>query len=418
MADEVSGELSQPAHPVYLEISADLHEKLCFISTSGAFAADVTLHSAFADVKQLVKEILDAPAVYPAWRIDELEEQLASSRRIADRLASSNAPTHSRGNKISDPPVYDGNCDTLEGFVAQLRLKLFSDPTRFPTPAIRMAYTFNRLQGWAQAEVLPFIKGETIELEDAEDIIRILHNAFGNPNPVATAHTKLANLKQGKKEFNTYFAEFQMLVSKLNWNEDAKLDALRKGMSHNLRRLLLGRTKKLTFDELVALCQETDTESRAIHLSEGRSYHQQQRIPQGHAQSRAPATTTTHTANPPPSCASQAPHPDAMDLSATGGRGKISEEERTARLREGRCLYCGGVGHMARHCPNKNRNPFRATAAQTMLQQDQNLPNANPNLTPTPTNNPNRNLYPNPFYGNEGNRGRGMGGGQGQSGNA
>ena len=176
--------------------------------------------------------------------------------------------------------------------------------------------------------------------------------------------------------------------------------------------------RKLTFDELGALCQETDTESHAIHLSEGQSYHQQQRIPQSHAKSHAPATTATHTANPPPSRASKAPHPDAMDLSATGGRGKILEEERVARLREGHCFYCGGVGHMARHCPNKNRNPFRAAATQTMLQQNQNLTNANPNPTPTATDNPNRNLYPNPFYGNEGNGGQGVGGGQGQLGNA
>jgi len=138
-----------------------------------------------------------------------------------------------------------------------------------------MAYTFNRLQGRPQVQVLCFIKGETIELEDAEDIIRILHNAFGDPDPFATARAKLANLKQDKKEFNTYFAEFHMLVSKLNWNEDAKLDTLREGMSHDLHRLLFGRTKKLTFDELVALCQEMDTEFHAIHLSEGRSYHKQ-----------------------------------------------------------------------------------------------------------------------------------------------
>jgi len=86
-----------------------------------------------------------------------------------------------------------------------------------------------------QAQDIPFIKGETIELKDAEDIICILQNVFGDPDSVATDRTKLANLKQGKKEFNTYFAEFQMLVSKLNWNEDVKLDALREGMSHDLR---------------------------------------------------------------------------------------------------------------------------------------------------------------------------------------
>jgi len=91
-----------------------------------------------------------------------------------------------------------------------------------------MAYTFNRLQGRVQAQVLPFIKGETIKLKDAEYIIHILQNAFGNPDPVTTARAKLANLKQGEKEFNTYFTKFQMLISKLNWNEEARLDALCK----------------------------------------------------------------------------------------------------------------------------------------------------------------------------------------------
>jgi len=40
-------------------------------------------------------------------------------------------------------------------------------------------------------------------LEDVEDIVRILHNTFGDPDPVDTARAKLSNLKQGKKEFNT-----------------------------------------------------------------------------------------------------------------------------------------------------------------------------------------------------------------------
>jgi len=49
---------------------------------------------------------------------------------------------------------------------------------------------------------------------------------FGDLDPAATARAKLSTLKQGKKEFNAYFADFQMLVSKLNWNENAQLDAL------------------------------------------------------------------------------------------------------------------------------------------------------------------------------------------------
>lgn len=45
----------------------------------------------------------------------------------------------------------DGTRDKLEGFVAQLRLKLFSGPAHYPTPNLRMAYAFNHLEGRAQA---------------------------------------------------------------------------------------------------------------------------------------------------------------------------------------------------------------------------------------------------------------------------
>ena len=74
MAEEMSEEILQPTQAICLEIPANLHEKLHFISKSSAFSENATLPSAFADVKQLVKEILDAPAAYPAWRVDDLEE--------------------------------------------------------------------------------------------------------------------------------------------------------------------------------------------------------------------------------------------------------------------------------------------------------------------------------------------------------
>jgi len=125
-------------------------------------------------------------------------------------------------------------------------------------------------------------------------------------------------------------------------------------MSHDLRRLLLGRTKNLTFDALVVLYQNTDTKSRTIHLSEGCADHQYPCNPQSHPLART--TSAASSANQPLSNTSQPPHPEAMDLTTTCGRGKISDEDHAARLRKGHCLYCCGVGHMARHCPNTTRN--------------------------------------------------------------
>jgi len=277
-----------------------------------------------------------------------VEEQLAAARWVSDRLATLEGPPRSRTERVPDPPTFDGSREKLEGFVAQLRIKLFSDPTRFPTPALRMGYTFNRLEGRAQAQILPFVQNGAFQLDDSDDIIRILEAAFGDPDPAATARTKLLSLKQGKKEFTAYFAEFQMLVSKLNWGEHAKLDALKEGVSIELRRQLLGRTQGLSFDQFVGLCQQLDSEIRALQLHEGRHHTSRQNQPR-------PQNTS------PPATNQSATAPGPMDLSAS--RKKLSEQERAARLREGRCLYCGGLGHMAAQCPNKSRNPFCAAAA-------------------------------------------------------
>jgi len=250
---------------------------------------------------------------------------------------------------IPDPPVFDGNREKIEGFIAQLRLKLFSDPTLFPTPALRMVYAFNRLEGRTQAQILPYIQaGATFNLPDIEDIIRVLDNAFGDPDPLATARSKLHQLKQGKKEFINYFAEFQTLVSKLDWNERAKTDALKEGLSIELHHQLRGKSRDHTYDQLVALCQELDSEMRALQMTEGKQGYQQ---PRTHQLRNPPSI---HPATPMQPAAA----PEPMDLSRTQW---VSAQEGAARKHEKHCYYCGEPGHMVAQCPNK---PIHAAATQ------------------------------------------------------
>ena len=51
-----------------------------------------------------------------------------------------------------------------------------------------------------------------------------------------------------------------------------------------------------------------------------------------------------------------------MDLSA--GKKKLTPEERARRLAEGRCLYYGGIRHMAKSCPLA-KAPLRVAGADT-----------------------------------------------------
>jgi hypothetical protein len=115
------------------------------ILQSEAVAADA---DSFAQIKELIQAIVNSPSASLSWQVDDLKEQLAASGRTVDTLSTpQGAPKPSRGDKIPDPPKFSGAHDELDGFLVQLHLKLFSDESRFPTPNLHMASTFNRLEG-------------------------------------------------------------------------------------------------------------------------------------------------------------------------------------------------------------------------------------------------------------------------------
>jgi len=147
-----------PSPPICRELSEEIKKKLDLIVGSTSFGSEATLESAFLEVRSLAKAILNAPTTVPQWHADDLEEQLAASRRVVDRLATLEGLPPNRADRVPDPPIFEGSRQNLEGFVAQLRIKLFNDPSRFPTPALRMGYAFNRLGGRVQAQILPFVQ--------------------------------------------------------------------------------------------------------------------------------------------------------------------------------------------------------------------------------------------------------------------
>jgi hypothetical protein len=48
--------------------------------------------------------------------------------------------------------------------------------------------------------------------------------------------------------------------------------------------------------------------------------------------------------------------PDAMDVDTIRTTGKLSDEECTCLMKEGRCFRCCKLGHMSRVCPEKGKD--------------------------------------------------------------
>ncbi|KAH0606076.1 uncharacterized protein H6S33_003737 [Morchella sextelata] len=163
-------------------------------------------------------------------------------------------------------------------------------------------------------------------------------------------------------------------------DEVSQIEALMEGINAELDESMIHHETPTTVNACATLLQRLDNRRRAAETKRG---------------SKKPWTTTTPAPRPPPYPVSApraaAPvanspvtesHPSSrpggdvpMDLS--GGHRRPSPTERNARLVEGRCFYCGGVGHMVRDCPqakatgNQPRRPVMRGAALTVEENDE-----------------------------------------------
>jgi hypothetical protein len=375
-------------------LPADLVAHLQRIVEETSWAQSATLETTFVEFKSLAQSILDAPRTLEAdARNIALQAELADAHNdvqalslameektrlinLLSRLNPNEAGIHSTSSvKIPDPPIFTDSREEWEGWHLQVQLKLRADAQRFPNATARIAYVISRTAGRAQE----LLKGHVtdngfVDLEDAIDVLNILQNAYGDPDPEGTARAKLDKLRQGKHDFAWYISQFDALTNKLRWNNHAKKDALLTGISYEIKERLFFQTPPPdeTYQQLCTRCQTIDSGLRALR-TERPNKAVTQPAP---APTQPRSTTNQNTSN------SQYLGPGPMDLSAHRRR-TLDPAEKAKRIAEGRCLYCGGLGHMAWECPNKPA--MRAAATRTPAETAPVPANPATPATPVPT---------------------------------
>jgi hypothetical protein len=225
-----------------------------------------------------------------------------------------------------------------------------------------MRYAFNRFSGLALHQILPYVRenGE-LDLADLPAFIQLLAAAFGDPDRVATAERNMKEIKQKNGEFSQYYAEFQVIAADLDWNPSALRNALRAGLSEEMKDLFLHTDMPDELPAFVAMCQTRDNQIRQRKAKKAAQHNwtsstgspSTPRVPAPPKEPEiAPAGTVAGYAGPAP-----------MDLSA--GRKRISDEEMAKWFADGRCLYCGGFNHRAIDCAvRKKARSFKAAGAE------------------------------------------------------
>jgi len=294
--------------------------------------------------------------------VRDLRTQLANALMLAVRAAPAapQAP-EDKGQKFPDSPDFSGSDRTqLRGWIAQLRMVIRHKPASFPDEQSKMRYAFNRLRGVALGQILPHVQEDgTIGLENLPAFIQLLEAAFGDPDRVATAERKMREIKQKNREFSQYYAEFQVIAADLDWNPSALQNALRMGLSEEMKDSFTYSDMPEELPAFVTVCQKRDNQIRqrcaekaAQNKGSGIGFASPRPPPVPKAPETAPAGTIAGYTGPAP-----------MDLSA--GKRRISAEERAKRFADGRCLYCGGFNHRAAECAaRKKAQTFKASGAE------------------------------------------------------
>jgi HKD family nuclease len=86
----------------------------------------------------------------------------------------------------------------------------------------------------------------------------MLQLVFGDQEEAATAKRELLKLQQKDHMFSQYYAEFQRYVADVKWNTEAQMDALRNGLSNQLKDSLEHADMPDIIVDFVKMCSKCD----------------------------------------------------------------------------------------------------------------------------------------------------------------
>ena len=159
--------------------------------------------------------------------------------------------------KFPCPKTFSGDFSLCRGFLGQCELFFRHQPTRYAAPETRVALVVSLLAGRALQWAMAAVSRNQHLSTHYDDFLREFKLVFDHPEDGHDAATRLHDLRQGSRSVADYTVEFRILAAESAWGEVALQSAYRKGLSENIKDLILQK-RPPTLNALITLALQVD----------------------------------------------------------------------------------------------------------------------------------------------------------------
>lgn len=151
-----------------------------------------------------------------------------------------------------------------------MKNKLRAKDSYMPTEFLKMLYVQSRVADNPLAQISTRLDEDAARpFTTAKEMLVVLTAAFGNKNRKREARMEYRSLRQGTRDFNTLWAEFQRLAAELDHSDETLIDDVIEKCHVSIQRhLVAGEEDPTDLLQLATRCQRIEQGLKKVERSQ------------------------------------------------------------------------------------------------------------------------------------------------------